>query len=585
MNPSTGTAGLIPASWLLAFVSILSFWKIFLIQDVIWDDNTWLQSIYSTDSVQSFNDTGWTQLHRPTIGAFLYIFLGLHRYTDSFFLIWHTLALLTQFASALLLYLFVKDLSKDKLLAIFTALSFLVFHLDQSLPFASSITYRIGLTLSIASLYLTVRACSGEKIRWALLALSGLYALIAHSVFIEHAVSLEPGRLAVIGYCLYRRPERGASLVRKTLTCWSFFLALAVPLIIFKLTNKPYGIYQATYATDPWFFLKWKQYTQEIMDLLFFDWLTFWKLSKYADVWSFILLPLATIFFFNFLWRLRIMPASVAAEAGGINAHTASSWRFAILSRPVTIFALGFLFLIPPLLMIKYAGLDFYLKGTQNNTHGIYAQVGYAIIIGNVVTMAFTRIAQAYPTRRTLYILLGGLFGLGAYYNNIGLDLYQDSWQRQTLFWQTFIKRFPTLPEKADFYFDVDDEAKLSDLRIHYDFEANLNLLYARSTDPSKFRSYRVFVPEEYRNLARKRGVSQLDDSTIERLTPWGRDTLEPRQFIVVSYRPGELLVNREIKQRAINYQQLHYGNWLDRDLPTPLPAGNYPLRHRLQGF
>lgn len=583
-NSFIGTGELASTSWLLALVSILSFWKIFLIQDVIWDDNTWLQSIYSTDSVQSFNDTGWTQLHRPTVGAFLYVFFGLHRHTDYFFLVWHTLVLLTQFTSALFLYLFVRELFRDKLLAIFTAISFLAFHLDQSLPFASAITYRIGLTLSIASLYLTVKACAGEKIRLAMLALSGLLALIAHSVFIEHAVSLEPGRLAVIGYCLYKRPVRGALLAKKSLACWSFFLALVVPLVIFKLTNKPYGIYQGTYTTDPWFFLKWRQNIQEILDLLLFDWLTFWKLSKYADVWSFMLVPLAPIFFFTFLWHLRAKEVSVATETGNINVRSKSGWGAMIQSKPAAVFAMGFLFLIPPLLMIKYAGLDFYLKGTQNNTHGIYAQIGYAMIIGTAITATFKWINQMCPTLKTPYFLLGGLLGLGVYYNNIGLDLYQDSWRRQTLFWQTFIKRFPTLPEKADFYFDVTDDADLSDLRIHFDFEANLNLLYARSTDPSKFRNYRVFVPEEYHNLARKRGISQLGDSTIERPTQWGSDTLEPRQFIVVSYRHGEMLVNREIRRR-VNTQQLHYSNWVDRDPPALPPAGDYPLRHRLPGF
>lgn len=567
----------------LAILSILSFWKIFLINDLIWDDNCWLQSIYLTSTLQEFLDTGWTQLHRFPVGTFQYFFLGLHRHTDYFFIVWHALSLLTQFVSAVFLYLLIRELFKDKLLALFTAIGFLVFHLDQSLPYASVMNYRIGLALSIISLYLTIKACS-ERTRWGLLALAGLCALIAHSVFIEPAIALEPGRLAIIGYWFYTQHERGTGLVRKTLVRWSPFLALGLPLIIYKLTNKPYGIYQGTYTVDPWFFLDWKQNLREISDLLFFDWLSFWKLSRYADTWSFAILPVAILFFGYFLWRLKTAPAAAATGARPV-LQASSGWKPMLLSRTSGVFALGFLFLLPPLLMVKFAGMGLYLKGTQNNAHAIFSQIGFAIILGNMMALAFSRIVRKHPAHKMQYFLLGSVLGLGVYYNNIGLDLYQDSWRRQTLFWKTFTARFPALPEKADFLFDVADGAPLSDLRVHCDFEVNLNLLYARTADPTQFRKYRVISLEDYHGTAVKRGVARLDDTPIERLTLWGREVLDPNQIVVVVYRYGQILVGQEVKQHIRDYRKIPYSNWLDHELPPPQPPGGYPLRHRLRGF
>lgn len=564
------------AALVLGAVAIASFWKIFLIYDVIWDDNCWLQSIYLTDSVQAFNNTGWTQLHRPTVGGFLYFFIGLHRHTDYFFPVWHVASLITQIASALFIYLFIAELFRNRLLALFTGIAFLVFHLDQSMPYASVMNYRVGLTFSTLSLYLTAKACS-EKTSWGLIALAGICALVAHSVFIEPAVALEPGRLGVIAYSLYLRNERGTGLVRKTLTHGSLFLALALPLVVFKLTNKPYGIYEGTYTTNPWFFLDWKPLLSEISDLLFFDWLSFWRLSRYADSFSFLMLPVSVGLFSYLLWKL---------QDGRLTGKGHD--RASVLSTPspMVAFVLGLLFLLPPLLMVKFAGMDLFLKGTQNNAHAIFGQVGFAMITGHIVTHFFTVISTNRQRKIWGYPLLAGILGIGVYYNNLGLDLYLDSWKRQTLFWQTFVKRFPTLPERADFLFDVADGAPLSDLRIFFDFEVNLNLLYARSTDPAQFRRYRVFSMEEYRGLAIKRGLKQLDDSPIERPTHWGREVLDPKQFTVVLYRYGKILVNQEIAQYVRNYQQLPYSNWIQHRTPElPPETGIYPLRNRLPGF
>ncbi len=65
-------------------------------------------------------------------------------------------------------------------------------------------------------------------------------------------------------------------------------------------------------------------------------------------------------------------------------------------------------------------------------------------------------------------------------------------------------------------------------------------------------------------------------------MTHLGEEKLEPCKFIVVYYRNGELLVNREIKEK---HPDIPYGRWLDRafpELPEPVP---YPLRHKFRGL
>jgi hypothetical protein len=182
-------------------------------------------------------------------------------------------------------------------------------------------------------------------------------------------------------------------------------------------------------------------------------------------------------------------------------------------------------------------------------------------------------------------LAVAGLLGLGVYYNNIVLDLFRDSSQRQIIFWKKFTDRFPALPAKADFLFDVDEREPYSDLRIFFDFEVHLNLLYSRSVGDSEFRRYRVFTMEEYRNTASARKTARPDDSPIERHTQWGPETLDPKEFVVIRYRDGKLLVNEEIRQHQKNNLVIPYWNWLDGKTPSLPASGDYPLRYKVPGF
>lgn len=569
---------------LIGAVTIVCFWKIFLINDVIWDDNCWLQSVYATNSLQEFLDTGFTQMRRPLVGSYLYSLFSLHRYTDFFFPAWHVLSLLTQFVTAVFLFLLVRNLFKDARFALLTSLFFLTYHLDQTLPYASASNYRVGLALSTVSLYLTVKACA-EKTRWALLSVAALCAVLAHSVFVELALALEPGRFALIAYGLHKQGIQGRKLLTGSLARWAPFLVLAIPLVVFKLTARPYGIYAGSYTPDPWFFLEWRQTLREIKGLIYSDWFSLRKLSRYADLLSY------TTFFVMiavFVYVLVNVKGSPAATPTARNNPSRSS-RTGTIARPsktTMVFIIALLFLLPPLLMVKYAGMHFSLLGAQDNPHAIFAQIGLALLVSHiaVLLLAWSKRKKTW-IRNSCTLAVAGLLGLGVYYNNIVIDLFRDSTQRQARFWSTFTERFPALPDRADFLFDVSESAPYSDLRGFFDFEVNLNLLYARSTDYSAFRRYRVFTMEDYRNAAMARKTSRLDDAPLSRHTQWGAETLDPKEFVVVRYRDGVLLVNEEIMQNQKNNRDIPYGNWLGHKIPAPLPVGDYPLRRKVPGF
>ena len=76
-----------------------------------------------------------------------------------------------------------------------------------------------------------------------------------------------------------------------------------------------------------------------------------------------------------------------------------------------------------------------------------------------------------------------------------------------------------------------------------------------------------------------KYGCSQPRDAKIERLTHFGKEILNPCEFIIVHYRNGEFLVNREI---LIKYPDIPYKAWADKDFPKLPEPTVYPLRYKL---
>jgi len=566
----------------ISLLSVLSYGQVWFFHDVMWDDNCWFLSFYSSGTLRDFLKTAFVDLRREQLGVLLYYVIGLHKWTDSYYVIAHSINLATQILSPVVLYLLVRNLFGRPLLALFVSLGFVAFPLDHELPHVSGIHYRVGLLLSIASLYLTERGLAGENIRWSYLLVSLGSAVISYYLFIEATLSLEIGRLALIGYVFSRQDGRRSVLIRNAVLYWlPFFLAI-IPLALSKFLYRPYGVYQGTYETDLLFFLDYRHVFKTLAHVVFFPWIALLNDLHYTTAWSIWTGILAMAISLVFLTRLTETVSGISDRADhvsgpnlGKDEMSGSAWRVA---RPSIL--LGASFLIPPACLYLYARQP--LAGTGFSAHASMLQIGSSMLIGTLLWALYCSIGKP-PRRRTVAnVLLSGILSLGVFFNNLNLDLYFDSWTHQTRFWQAFVKRFPSLPEKASFFFDVEDGAYYSDLRNPNDFELHLNLLYATSPEPALFHKYSAYTKREFdRRSASSRTEQGLE--TIHRtIQPWGKETLDPRQFIAVHYRGHELLVNREILNR---YPNIEYRQWLDKDFP-PLPkAPVYVLRRKVEGF
>lgn len=570
--------GVIPA------VAILSFGQVWSIHDVIWDDNCWVLSVYASANLREFLGTAFVELRREQLGVFLYYLIALHKSTNSFYVVVHTINLGTQIFSPVLLYFLVRNLfNGQRLLALFVALGFTAFPLDHELPHVSGMNYRIGLLLAIASLYGTERALAGGHLRRVPMLLALGCAILSYYVFIEATISLEIGRLALVVYMLRRRGSSPRDLVREVLLYWAPFCVPIIPLALYKLLYRPYGIYQGTYETDPLFFLDYERVFKAVAHVAYFPWIALLKDLHYASIWS---VMMAIIAGGLSLALLKKLPAIVDGDAGraGRDAQNSLASQGIVQEKirvPRAFLVLGIAFLVPPACLFLYAKQP--LAGSGFSAHAAMLQIGSAFLIGSALHGLYSLAISSSGKRRACMFLLGLILSLGVFFNNINLDLYRDSWVHQDRFWQAFVARFPSLPEKALFFFDVEDGAYYSDLRNPYDFELHLNLLYATTTDPAHFHKYSVYTKQEF---VRRFVMSSKTEESFERIQResqhWGREHLDPRLFIAVRYRENELLVNREILGR---YPNMEYGVWADKDFPAlPQPAG-YVLRHKLEGF
>jgi len=233
---------------------------------------------------------------------------------------------------------------------------------------------------------------------------------------------------------------------------------------------------------------------------------------------------------------------------------------------------LGLVILLPPALLFWATGLGITFLGAQDNAHAILLLPGYALIVGNLLAAFYTLNARKWYAR----LAIAGILGMGVYYNNLAIDIFKDSWQAQSRFWLAFMQRFPSLPESADFMIDARLPTYYPDLRINFDFEYPLNLLYARSADPAQFRRYRVFTNEEFYRwyLVNQRGT--VDMKSIVRTTRFGKESLDPGKLIVVRYDGIRLQVNNEI---ILNNPKIEYRLWADKNLPALPAPSTYPLR------
>ncbi len=568
----------------IAFLAILSFGRIWFLRDVVWDDNCWLLSVYSTKNLEGFLNTGYVELRRVLHGTFVYYFLKIHRASDYVYLIWHSINIFIQVASPVFLYLFLKNLfNRRKLLPLFVSITYVIVPLDNTLPYVTAVNYRLATLLLIFSFYLTERAFAGNKARRFLVLASLLSAGFSY-VLMEVTIVFEPVRLFVIGYIFYNKNSGHAFPMKKALLFWVPFFLLCVPLIIYKLMFKPYGIYSGVYETDFFFFLNWREHIKILKILLFKQWKLLLGYLADIKIWSILLAVFAAAIAFPLGKKIskNTTKSTFEADNGSVAISFKKNYKIP-LNLTILSFIVGVFFLISPILLLEFAGREMDLG--FNSSHFNQLQIGYSIILGSLIYALYKASASSPLKMRCFSIFLTLLIGTGVFFNNLNLDLYFKSWEKQGRFWTAFAKRFPSLPENATFMMDVRDFYYFdsADLDNSYDLEFAMNLLYADSSSPEKFRRYKVFAIEEFKpEMAEKFRCDQSGEERMERMTHFGKEELDPCKFMVVHYRNGELLVNKEIKEK---YPDIPYGVWLNKDFPQLPEPGSYPLRHKFRGF
>jgi hypothetical protein len=561
---------------IIAFFAVLSYSRLLFFRDVFWDDNCWLMAAYSSSNLDQFLDKGFYEIRRVLLGVFLYFFFSLSKSTGHAYLIWHSVNLSIQILAPVFLYLFLNNLLKDKKsLSFFAALIFAIFPLDTTLPYLSAINYRIATMLAIISLCLTQRAFEKEDARWALLVTALAISAISYYVFLEMTIVFEGARLFVIGYIFYKRGSKGKSLIRDTIGYWLPFFLICIPLVLYKLIYKPYGIYSGMYKTDFLFFMNWKSHADVLRVFLFDQWKISLPYIRNLNLWSIILGILAAGSSFFLLEKMTNIPEAGLIYNGGFK----NRWNYVS-----AILLFGLIFLIPPMLFLEFAGLE--ISSGLYSSHLNQLQIGYSMILGAILYSLFTISSFSLSRTNLINLFIGILVGFGVLFNNLNLDTYFKSWERQEIFWKAFTGRFPSLPENAVFMMDVRDFYfyDATDLDNAYDLEFILNLLYANSKRPEDFRKYKVFPLEEFRpEMADRFRCDQANEDRLERVTHFGKDALNPCEFIIVYYRDGKLLVNREIKEML---PDISYREWLKNDFPVlPDKPAAYPLRYKLNGF
>jgi hypothetical protein len=559
------------ALWLISLFTALSFIRVVWVRDGVWDDNCWQLSAYATNGLREFFHAGIWQAQRPGFGLFVYGLFGLHRHTDYFYVVWHALNVLTQVGTPFFVYFLVRGLFPQRpLLALYAAIALAVFPLDYTLPYASAGNYRLGLLFAVASLYLSFRSVEDGRLRGLTASAAVIIAAISYYLFMEAAVTLEPARWLILGIMGRRHGLREQQLWRR-LALWSSpYILIFLPLLIVKLTFKPYGIYEGIYNLDPLFFLR------------------LWDIAKAAGHFLFVSWALLLLREFESI----TVVAGAMGLVGGLAAWMLyrniahSSWLQnheaqikSSKTEKMLILLVAFAMFIPPLLMFHAFSRP--VSWGINSTHAILLQPGYALFIGWLLERSHVYATRHRRNLSLCAFLIGLWVGAGVFFNNVNLDAYRHSTREQNKFWSAFLNRFPSLPERADFFFDVKERSLYTDLENRYDFELFLNMLYARSDIPAEFRKYRVYTIDEFER-ARHAGKLATTDAVIHRVTHFGPETLSVTDLIAIRYRDGELLVNDEVLKAV---PDISYRAWARKAPPVLRPTINenpYVFRNKV---
>lgn len=561
----------------IVFLATISFGRLFLLHDVFWDDNCWLMSAYTSGNLQEFLATGFTELRREPMGAFLYCFFRLHKTCDGVFVIWQSISIGIQAISAVLLYVFCKNVFRSTRLAFLIAVCFIICPIDSTTPVFVSLPYRLGLMLTILSFLFTYKALIEKSGSWWCFVIAIICSGFAQYVFIEGIVALEPARLLVIGYVVSEKKVTRRVLLRKTMKFWLPFCFLCVPLAIYKLVNKPYGMYEGTYGSNRTFLFDIDGHIQVLRHLLFYPVFYLERIS-YVSLWSIGFGCCAFVSALLILKRVMHRPEPAMGNRRILTDNGSVEEGEKILSSVKLQYLLGVLLLIPPILLYEFAGQ---VPGNgPTSRHAIVLKLGYAVILGTTIYVLFTISRTSRFKTRLLLTVTSLIVAGGVFVNNLNLDLYFRGWNMQRAFWQAFTDRFPSLPDNAAFLIDVEarypSELENTDMDNHYDFEIVLNMLYVQSTSPACFRKYKVIAAEDWIRH------EEFSGDTYVRNSHWGRDVIGLSEVIVVYYSDGSLFVNEEIIAR---YPDAPYRVLLTDDFPELPEPGRYPLRVRMKEF
>jgi hypothetical protein len=518
--------------WLVA-LALLSGSRVYMLRDAYADDNVWLLAMYVSDSLGEFLATGFVELRRVPQGLFVYLHLLPYRYLEDPFVVWHTMALAVQVATPLVLYRLVRGLGGDSWLAVFVASAMIIVPLDHVLPYVCTLNYKLAGLLALGSLYLTDAAAREGRWGWRL-PLAALLAGIAAHLLAEVAIGLEPARLLLL-LNRFRRPQRplGETLV-PVLKWLAPFALLAAALVAYKLALKPYGVYAGMYATGLSHFLDLDAILQVIRLFALGLWRVLRRAASYTQPETAVIAIIVAAVALYLLFRLR------ADRLRGVR----SPHGFLAL--------LGIAIIAPQLFIFFYAGRV--PKLGTDSTHAALMQPGYAMLLGALAHWTAVRVLSRRASFVAAAAALAALAGTGVYFSNLNLDLFKAASLRQEDFWHAFKRRFPALPENADFVIDavpppygqrVETFFYFEDLRTYYELELALNRLYAPQA-PTGERRHRAYPAADLSARVRAEGPALLSGKLVRR-THFGSDTLDASQMTYVYWRGGELLVNREI--------------------------------------
>jgi hypothetical protein len=570
-----GSAVLRSHSLWLILLALVTYGRIWQIQDVIWDDNAWLLSIYATENLGEFLKIGFHDLRREPLGVFLYLLFGLHRYSEIFYPVWHGLWLLLSALSPVVLYALILHLFKDRILALFSGLAFIAFPLDYTIGFASAANYPVALFLVLVSLLFSAIMVSKTVHQYLFMAGSLLTAMLSQYVFLEASVALEPARFLMFAFLSGGTRWNASTHWRFALRKSIPFLLLMVPLVIYKLGVPTSGIHSALYQLDIHNLFDIRQYAISLAHFFFFPWIVLGLNAGSVRPGTVLAAVIAAIMVMILSRRLSneypVNGKKSAMKTGGAN--PSSSWSVS----QVALFALASI--IPVFLLFQLAGRP--ISWGMDSSHAALCQTGYALFVGLLLSRIWG-LRSAKPLRRhsgswAVTIMIGVLAGIGVFFSNLNIDQYHRSWQSQSNFLQEFLHRFPQLPEGAFLVADVRDGDLYSDIDL-YDIEFSLNLLYAPSSASTGFYRYKLITAEDFSQFAfAPVEVQRSGNMKIMRATDHGVEVVDIDKLIFIHYRDGRLIVNREIADR---YPDISYRSWLDRESPgTGVTYVSFPLR------